>query len=137
MAPKPPCPSMTVQQPDRRKSCRSEDAAPAGCRHVAAGGNACADPGADDDECDDDEDDLNPTTTMRTTDLVVFTAREAAGALATMSRFMRPYLGNYRRCWPFVGFGVLVETLFNVIMPLSLKYLIDDAFGEEDFGRST
>ena len=32
-----------------------------------------------------------------------------------------------------VGLGVLVETLFNVIMPLSLKFLIDDALGEEDF----
>jgi len=28
---------------------------------------------------------------------------------------------------------VLVETAFNVIMPLSLKFLIDDALGEEDF----
>jgi len=27
----------------------------------------------------------------------------------------------------------VVETLFNVIMPLSLKFLIDDALGEEDF----
>ena len=27
----------------------------------------------------------------------------------------------------------MVETLFNVIMPLSLKFLIDDALGEEDF----
>ena len=33
----------------------------------------------------------------------------------------------------FVGLGVVIETLFNVIMPLSLKYLIDDALGEEDF----
>ena len=33
----------------------------------------------------------------------------------------------------FVSIGVLVETLFNVIMPLSLKFLIDDALGEEDF----
>ena len=33
----------------------------------------------------------------------------------------------------FVGLGVVVETLFNVIMPLSLKFLIDDALGEEDF----
>ena len=33
----------------------------------------------------------------------------------------------------FVGIGVVVETLFNVIMPLSLKFLIDDALGEEDF----
>ena len=75
-----------------------------------------------DDDDDDDE------------DLVVFTAREAAGALATMAAFVRPYLGNYRKMLAIVGFGVLVETLFNVIMPLSLKYLIDDALGEEDFG---
>src|SRR6187551_3077601 len=33
----------------------------------------------------------------------------------------------------FVAFGVVVETLFNVFMPLSLKFLIDDALGEEDF----
>ena len=33
----------------------------------------------------------------------------------------------------FVGLGVLVETLFNVFRPLSLKFLIDDALGEEDF----
>src|SRR4029078_7535441 len=33
----------------------------------------------------------------------------------------------------FVGIGVVVETLFNVIMPLSLKFLIDDALGDEYF----
>src|SRR6185437_2332319 len=33
----------------------------------------------------------------------------------------------------FVSLGVVIETLFNVIMPLSLKFLIDDALGEEDF----
>ncbi len=66
-------------------------------------------------------------------DLVVFTAKEAAGALATISGFVRPYLSNYKKIIALVGFGVLVETLFNVIMPLSLKFLIDDALGEEDF----
>jgi ATP-binding cassette subfamily B protein len=72
---------------------------------------------------DDDEDE----------DLVVFTAREAAGAMATIFRFVRPYLPAYKRLIAYVGFGVIVETLFNVIMPLSLKFLIDDALGEEDF----
>src|SRR3569832_1956485 len=33
----------------------------------------------------------------------------------------------------FVAFGVFFETLFYVIMALSLKFLIDDALGEEDF----
>jgi ATP-binding cassette, subfamily B, bacterial len=75
-------------------------------------------------ELDDDEDDE---------DLVVFTAKEAAGALATIYGFVKPYLANYKKLLLFVGFGVLVETLFNVIMPLSLKFLIDDALGEEDF----
>ena len=72
---------------------------------------------------DDDEDE----------DLITFTAREAAGALATVSSFTWPFLSNYKRWMTIVGFGLLVETLFNVIMPLSLKYLIDDALGEEDF----
>ncbi|MEW6642967.1 MAG: ABC transporter ATP-binding protein [Pseudomonadota bacterium] len=73
---------------------------------------------------DDDEDDE---------DLVAFTAREAAGAFATLYSFTRPYLRNYRKGILFVGIGLLIETLFNVIMPLSLKYLIDEALGEEDF----
>jgi ATP-binding cassette subfamily B protein len=73
-------------------------------------------------EDDDDEEDL-----------VVFTAKEAAGALATIWAFVKPYLANYKKILTFVGLGIVVETLFNVIMPLSLKFLIDDALGEEDF----
>ena len=83
--------------------------------------------GEDEDEndpaADDDEDE----------DLVVFTAKEAAGALATVYAFVKPFLKNYKKMLAFVGIGVVVETLFNVIMPLSLKFLIDDALGEEDF----
>src|SRR5882724_4423634 len=78
----------------------------------------------EDDELEDDEEDE---------DLVVFTAKEAAGALATIYAFVKPFLKNYKKILAFVSFGVLVETLFNVIMPLSLKFLIDDALGEEDF----
>ena len=74
-------------------------------------------------EIDDDDDE----------DLVVFTAREAAGALATIYDFIKPFLKNYKKMLAFVGIGVVIETLFNVIMPLSLKFLIDDALGEEDF----
>ena len=75
-------------------------------------------------ELDDDEDDE---------DLVVFTAKEAAGALATIYDFVRPLLSNYKKIMALVGLGLVVETLFNVIMPLSLKFLIDDSLGEEDF----
>jgi ATP-binding cassette, subfamily B, bacterial len=82
------------------------------------------DPDEDDDELEDEEDDE---------DLVVFTAKEAAGALATVWAFVKPYLVNYKKILAFVGIGIVIETLFNVIMPLSLKFLIDDALGEEDF----
>src|SRR5206468_582447 len=66
-------------------------------------------------------------------DLVGCTAKEAAGALATIYAFIKPFLKNYKKMLAFVGIGVVIETLFNVIMPLSLKFLIDDALGEEDF----
>jgi ATP-binding cassette, subfamily B, bacterial len=98
---------------------------------TTAGGGKPLPPLDDDDEeleyeldLEEDEDDE---------DLVVFTAREAAGALATVYGFVKPFLKNCRRTLVFVGLGVVVETLFNVIMPLSLKFLIDDALGEEDF----
>src|SRR4029077_6299252 len=73
---------------------------------------------------EDDEDDE---------ELAFYPAREAAGALATIYGFVKPHLKSYKKIMTFVGLGVLVETLFNVIMPLSLKFLIDDALGEEDF----
>jgi ATP-binding cassette subfamily B protein len=75
-------------------------------------------------ETEEDDEDEN---------LVVFTAKQAAGALATIYAFTSPLLKNYKKMLAFVGIGVVVETLFNVIMPLSLKFLIDDALGEEDF----
>ena len=81
---------------------------------------AAVPPVADIDDDDDDE------------DLIVFTAREAAGAFATVYHFTLPFLKNYKHGLAIVGFGLLVETLFNVIMPLSLKFLIDDALSEED-----
>ncbi len=94
---------------------------------VAGKSPAPQDDEADDEdllELDDDEDDE---------DLVVFTAKEAAGALATIYEFVRPHLRNYKKIMALVSLGLVVETLFNVIMPLSLKFLIDDALGEEDF----
>jgi ATP-binding cassette subfamily B protein len=94
--------------------------------------NAAEEPADDGDEHEDEEHELEPDD-EEDEDLVVFTAQEAAGALATIYRFVTPYLGNYKKMLAFVSLGVVVETLFNVIMPLSLKFLIDDALGEEDF----
>src|SRR6516165_3621972 len=89
-------------------------------------------PAPDDDEEEGDEA-LALEDDEEDEDLVVFTAKEAAGALATMWGFVKPYLANYKKVLTFVALGVVIETLFNVIMPLSLKFLIDDALGEEDF----
>ena len=94
-------------------------------------GTAAASPSDDEDEQEDDE--LEIEDDEEGEDLVVFTAKEAAGALATIYAFVKPFLGNYKKIIAFVSLGVLVETLFNVFMPLSLKFLIDDALGEEDF----
>ena len=99
---------------------------------VGGGKPAASPPPADEDD-DEDEDELDLEDDEDDEDLVVFTAKEAAGALATVYAFVRPFLKNYKKVLALVGLGVLVETLFNVIMPLSLKFLIDDALGEEDF----
>src|SRR6516164_5385768 len=94
---------------------------------------AAAPPPSEDDEEEEGDEALALEDDEEDEDLVVFTAKEAAGALATMWGFVKPYLANYKRSLIFVGLGIVVETLFNVIMPLSLKFLIDDALGEEDF----
>jgi ATP-binding cassette, subfamily B, bacterial len=98
----------------------------------AIGGKVVAS-SAPDDEYDDDDDLDSEDDDEDDEDLVVFTAREAAGALATVYAFVKPFLKNYKKILTFIGIGVTVETLFNVIMPLSLKFLIDDALGQEDF----
>src|SRR6059058_1047609 len=99
-------------------------------RRTAGDKPAAPSPSEAEDEDDDVELDIDDEDDE---DLVVFTAKEAAGALATIYAFVKPFLKNYKKILAFVGLGVVVETLFNVIMPLSLKFLIDDALGEEDF----
>src|SRR5277367_5129364 len=116
-----------LSSPDRQLPAATDDAAvPELDKKIVADTDDEEDDDVEDDELDiaDDEEDE---------DLVVFSAKEAAGALATIYAFVKPFLKNYRKILALVGLGVLVETLFNVIMPLSLKFLIDDALGEEDF----
>jgi len=135
MAPKPP------SSDDQLPGSADDPAAPELDKKLVAGtasaGRAIGDKAAasspPDDEDEDDGDELEIEDDEDDEDLVVFTAKEAAGALATIYAFVKPFLTNYKKMLAFVGFGVLVETLFNVIMPLSLKFLIDDALGEEDF----
>ncbi|MGY3494090.1 ABC transporter ATP-binding protein [Bradyrhizobium sp. USDA 4502] len=131
MAPRPPASDdptrAAADNPElKKKPASGPPAAAASTKPSAAPADDEEEDDADDEfELDDDDDDE---------DLVVFTAKEAAGALSTIFGFVRPILANYRKPFACVAFGVLVETLFNVIMPLSLKFLIDDALGEEDFG---
>jgi ATP-binding cassette, subfamily B, bacterial len=132
MAPKPPSSDdrnpASADDPELEKKLALEAASAAG---PVVGGKAAGAPPDDDDEEDEDELELDDDDDDE--DLVVFTAKEAAGALSTIYAFVKPHLANYKKLLLFVGLGVLVETLFNVIMPLSLKFLIDDALGEEDF----
>ncbi|HYW62214.1 MAG TPA: ABC transporter ATP-binding protein [Bradyrhizobium sp.] len=131
MAPKPP--SISSPPPDSIGPASAEAAAAAelekklrdGVPVSVADAKSAGPSPRDEDETDIDDDEDE--------DLVVFTAKEAAGALATIYAFVKPFLKNYKKMLAFVGIGVLIETLFNVIMPLSLKFLIDDALGEEDF----
>jgi ATP-binding cassette subfamily B protein len=90
-------------------------------------------PSSPPDEDEEDDEGLGFEDNEDDEELAVYTAKEAAGALATIYGFVKPHLKNYKKILTFVSLGVLVETLFNVIMPLSLKFLIDDALGEEDF----
>src|ERR1700730_9200683 len=131
MAPKPP--SSDDQIPDSA----DKPVAPEPDRKLAAGADrvigdkTAGSPPPDDEDEDDDELDIDDEEDDE--DLVVFTAKEAAGALATVYAFVKPYLKNYKKMLTFVSIGVTVETLFNVIMPLMLRLLIGDALGEEDF----
>jgi ATP-binding cassette subfamily B protein len=132
MAPKPPSSDDQNPAPAADAELAKKLALEAVAATPGAGAKA-ADKPADDDGDEDEDDDELELDDDDDEDLVVFTAKEAAGAVATVYGFIRPYLRNYRKLLLFVGFGVLVETTFNVIMPLSLKFLIDDALGEEDF----
>ncbi|MBR1226408.1 ABC transporter ATP-binding protein [Bradyrhizobium sp. AUGA SZCCT0176] len=134
MAPKPPSSDdqnpASADDPELAKKLALEAIASGKPAGLPAADDGIKDKKAKKDEDEDDELELDDDDDE---DLVVFTAKEAAGAMATVYGFVKPYLGNYRKPLAIVTFGVLVETLFNVIMPLSLKFLIDDALGEEDF----
>ncbi len=86
---------------------------------------------ADDDEDEDDEDDEEEEDD-EDDGPVVYTAGEAAGALRGVLSFTWPHLGAHRLGIALVGLGLLVEMAFNVLMPLSLKYLLDEVFEDKD-----
>jgi ATP-binding cassette subfamily B protein len=134
MAPRPPSPEDPKLASGGDPELEKKLAGGAKSAGPVPGDKATAPSSADHKDKEDEEDDeLELDDDEEDEDLVVFTAKEAAGALATIYGFVKPYLSKYKKLLIFVSFGVIVETLFNVIMPLSLKFLIDDALGEEDF----
>lgn len=62
-----------------------------------------------------------------------FTLTQAAGAVSTVWGLCRPFLPAHRKGLALVGLGLLVETAFNVLMPLSMKILVDDVFEGDDW----
>lgn len=76
----------------------------------------------DEDEDEEEDDDLP----------VNYTATEAVGAFRSVYNFTRPFLAPHRKGIFLVSLGLLVEMAFNVLMPLALKYLIDEVFDDGD-----
>ncbi len=72
----------------------------------------------DEDDIDDEDDEIN--------------AAVAMGACRQVAHFFRPYFAPYRTSLLWLALGVTIETAYNTIFPLCLKYLIDEAIGEQD-----
>jgi ATP-binding cassette subfamily B protein len=64
--------------------------------------------------------------------IATFTTGEAVGAFSAVVRFLKPHIAVHRVGISLVGLGLLVETAFNVLMPLSLKYFIDEVIEDGD-----
>src|SRR5215475_11188028 len=77
-----------------------------------------ADDTDDTDDTDDEEEEIN--------------AAVAVDAFRQVARFFRPYFAPYRIRLLLLALGVAIETAYNTIFPLCLKYLIDEAIGEQD-----
>jgi ATP-binding cassette, subfamily B, bacterial len=72
----------------------------------------------DDDDADDEDDEVS--------------AAVAVGAFRQVTHFFRLYVAPYRTGLLLLALGVVIETAYNTIFPLCLKYLIDEAIGEQD-----
>jgi ATP-binding cassette, subfamily B, bacterial len=79
----------------------------------------------------DDEDDHLLDSDDDENEPVTFTVSETVGASSTVFRFIKPHLAVHKIGLALIGMGLLVETAFNVLMPLSVKYLIDEVLENE------
>ncbi len=80
------------------------------------------------DEADDEAEDVEDDEDDEEVDAAL-----AVGAFRQVARFFWPYLVLYKRLLVWLVLGVLVETIYNMAFPLCLKYLIDEAIGEQDY----
>jgi ATP-binding cassette subfamily B protein len=80
--------------------------------------DAVENPVEDEDEAEDEDDEIN--------------AAVAVGAFRQVAHFLRPYFAPYRTSLLLLVLGVAIETAYNTAFPLCLKYLIDEAIGEQD-----
>jgi len=78
----------------------------------------------DDEEDEEDEEDDDEDNKIN--------AAEALGAFRQVGRFFRPFLASYRTGLLLLILGVAIETAYDTVFPLCLKYLIDEAIGEQD-----
>ncbi|HZS05758.1 MAG TPA: ABC transporter ATP-binding protein [Blastocatellia bacterium] len=98
---------------------------------MAAGNEVDDEP--DDDAEDDESDESEPgESDVDEDEDEDYDASQAAGAITTVFRFLKPYYVSYRSSLALLGIGVLIETGYNVAFPLCLKYLIDNALIDED-----
>src|SRR5690349_3744699 len=102
MAPKPPSSDdPTLGRQELGRTGESEPGKPGAVDPHAAP------PSADETENDGQDEEIELDDDEEDEDLVVFTAREAAGAFATIYGFVKPYFGNYKKLIAFVSFGVI------------------------------
>ena len=86
-----------LPSPDRQLPAAAADSdAPELAKKIVAASD-------DDDEDHEEDDELDIEDDEEDEDLVVFTAKEAAGALATIYAFVKPFLKNYRKILALVG----------------------------------
>ena len=97
MAPKPPSSDDQKSRVGGRSARACEEACAATPR-AATGGKAADKPADDEDDEDEDDDELE-LDDDDDEDLVVFTAKEAAGAMATIYAFVKPFLRTTGSCW--------------------------------------
>jgi ATP-binding cassette subfamily B protein len=85
---------------------------------------------------EDDEDDFDPDDIeSEREEPVSYSPAQALGAFKSLAAFIGPHLSAHKVGCLLVLLGLIVETLFNVLMPLALKFLVDDVFVSREINQ--